>query len=161
MFADKLKSLRAEKGLTQEALAEQLYVTRAAVSKWENGKGYPNIESLRQISRLFHVTVDELISDGDAENQHRLEDRRTKRYFWCAMACLLMTVLSALGVFLGGLPLGLLTALGTVGYVVFAFLSKPKYRRMQLKKYVWAYVLSRAVVLAIVLAAAIALLRSL
>ena len=136
MFADKLKSLRVEKGLTQEALAEQLYVTRAAVSKWENGKGYPNIESLRQISRLFHVTVDELI-------------------------CLLVTMLSALGVFLGGLPLGLLTALGTVGYVVFAFLSKPKYRRMQLKKYVWAYVLSRAVVLAIVLAAAIALLRSL
>ena len=48
--------------MTQEQLAEKLYVSRTAVSKWESGKGYPNIESLKSISRLFSVTIDDLLS---------------------------------------------------------------------------------------------------
>ena len=61
-FHEKLQELRKRKGLTQEELAEQLYVSRTAISKWESGRGYPNIESLKAISRFFGVTIDDLLS---------------------------------------------------------------------------------------------------
>ena len=61
-FNEKLQQLRTGKNLTQEQLAEQLYVSRTAISKWESGKGYPNIESLKCISKFFSVTIDELLS---------------------------------------------------------------------------------------------------
>ena len=61
-FNEKLQELRKNKGLTQEELAEKLYVSRTAVSKWESGRGYPNIESLKEISLFFSVSIDELLS---------------------------------------------------------------------------------------------------
>lgn len=63
-FNEKLQELRKHKGLTQEELAELLFVSRTAVSKWESGRGYPNIDSLKAIARFFRVTIDELLS-GD------------------------------------------------------------------------------------------------
>ena len=60
-FNEKLQELRKSKGLTQEELAEKLFVSRTAVSKWESGRGYPGIDSLKEISRYFSVTIDELI----------------------------------------------------------------------------------------------------
>ena len=63
-FHEKLQELRKRKGLTQEELAERLYVSRSAVSKWESGRGYPNIDSLKAIATLFSVTIDDLLS-GD------------------------------------------------------------------------------------------------
>ena len=64
-FNEKLQELRKQKGLTQEDLAEALYVSRAAVSKWESGRGYPNIDSLKEISRFFSVTIDDLLSGSE------------------------------------------------------------------------------------------------
>lgn len=61
-FNEKLQQLRMQRNLTQEQLAEQLYVSRTAISKWESGKGYPNIESLKCISKFFSVSIDELLS---------------------------------------------------------------------------------------------------
>ena len=61
-FNENLQELRKNKGLTQEELAEKLYVSRTAVSKWESGRGYPNIESLKEISTFFSVSIDELLS---------------------------------------------------------------------------------------------------
>ena len=64
-FNEKLRQLRIGKNLTQEQLAEQLYVSRTAISKWEGGKGYPNIESLKCISKFFSITIDELLSSEE------------------------------------------------------------------------------------------------
>ena len=61
-FNEKLQELRKSKDLTQEELAEKLYVSRTAVSKWESGRGYPNIDSLKEISMFFSVSIDELLS---------------------------------------------------------------------------------------------------
>lgn len=61
-FNEKLQQLRKSRGITQEELAEALYVSRTAISKWESGRGYPNIDSLRGIAKFFSVTVDELLS---------------------------------------------------------------------------------------------------
>lgn len=63
-FGEKLQSLRKSMGITQEELARQIFVSRAAVSKWESGRGYPNIESLKEISEFFSVSIDALLS-GD------------------------------------------------------------------------------------------------
>ena len=60
-FNEKLQELRKSRGLTQEELAEKLFVSRTAISKWESGRGYPSIDSLKEISRFFSVTIDELI----------------------------------------------------------------------------------------------------
>ena len=61
-FGEKLQNLRKSRGLTQEELAENLFVSRTAVSKWESGRGYPNINALQDISKFFSVTIDELLS---------------------------------------------------------------------------------------------------
>ncbi len=77
-FHEKLQELRKQKGLTQEELAESLYVSRTAISKWESGRGYPNIDSLKAISKFFSVTIDELLSGEEVltiaeENQKQKE----------------------------------------------------------------------------------------
>ena len=59
-FSEKLQNLRKQHGLTQEELAAKLFVSRTAISKWESGRGYPNIDSLKEISKFFSVSVDEL-----------------------------------------------------------------------------------------------------
>ena len=56
-FHEKLQELRKSRGLTQEELAEDLYVSRTAVSKWESGRGYPSIDSLKEISKYFSVKI--------------------------------------------------------------------------------------------------------
>jgi transcriptional regulator with XRE-family HTH domain len=61
-FNEKLQLLRKQKGLTQEELGEILFVSRTAISKWESGRGYPNIDSLKEIAKFFGLTVDQLLS---------------------------------------------------------------------------------------------------
>ena len=79
-FGTKLQQLRREKGLTQQALADALFVSRTAVSKWESGRGYPEIGSLRAIAHFFGVTVDALLSSDEilslAEDGERRQGKR-------------------------------------------------------------------------------------
>ena len=74
-FCEKLQELRKSRSLTQEELAEALFVSRTAVSKWESGRGYPSIDSLKEISRFFSVTIDDLICSDEmitvAENEKK------------------------------------------------------------------------------------------
>lgn len=76
-FHKKLQELRKQKGLTQEELAESLFVSRTAISKWESGRGYPNIDSLKAIAKFFSVTIDELLS-GEEMLTIAEEDQKQK-----------------------------------------------------------------------------------
>ena len=81
-FCEKLQELRKQKGLTQEELAERLYVSRTAVSKWESGRGYPSIDSLKAISQFFGITVDELLSGEElltVAKENQLQHERSFR----------------------------------------------------------------------------------
>ena len=83
-FHEKLQVLRKEKGLTQEELAQILFVSRAAVSKWESGRGYPSIDSLKAIANYFSVSIDMLLSTDEVITIAQ-EDATQKRKSLCAL----------------------------------------------------------------------------
>ena len=101
-FNEKLQELRKQKGLTQEELAERLFVSRTAVSKWESGRGYPNIDSLKAIAGFFSVTVDQLLSSEElltaAEDSQKQTDGRL-RDLWFGLTDLCMALLLFLPLF--------------------------------------------------------------
>ena len=80
-FNEKLQELRKQKGLTQEELAQVLFVSRTAISKWESGRGYPNIESLKGIAKYFSVTVDELLSSDQLLAVAEEDKKQTEKSF--------------------------------------------------------------------------------
>ena len=98
-FNEKLQELRKQKGLTQEELAQKLYVSRTAISKWESGRGYPNIDSLKEIALFFSVTVDELLSSGEILSIATEEKREMKKHF-CLLVFGLLDVSAVLLCFL-------------------------------------------------------------
>ncbi|MDD6193273.1 MAG: helix-turn-helix transcriptional regulator [Lachnospiraceae bacterium] len=65
-FANQLKKYRTEKNLSQEQLAEEIFVTRQTISNWETEKSYPDVHSLMLLSSLFQVSLDQLLK-GDIE----------------------------------------------------------------------------------------------
>ena len=97
-FNEKLQELRKQKGLTQEELAEILFVSRTAVSKWESGRGMPSIESLKAISKFFAVTLDDLLSSEEllviAEDDHKKKEMHIRDMIYglidCSMALLFL-----------------------------------------------------------------------
>ena len=80
-FNEKLQALRKQKGLTQEELADALYVSRTAVSKWESGRGYPSIDTLKDISVFFNITIDELLSGGELLNIAEIDNKQKQNRF--------------------------------------------------------------------------------
>jgi transcriptional regulator with XRE-family HTH domain len=64
-IGNKINQLRKLSGMTQEQLAEKLNVSRQSVSKWENGGAAPDLESVVKISRLFQVSLDDLLTEGE------------------------------------------------------------------------------------------------
>lgn len=98
-FNEKLQELRKRKGLTQEELAGALYVSRTAVSKWESGRGYPNIDSLKAIAKFFSVTIDELLSSEEILSIAE-EDNKQKEQHFCSMATGLLDLSTVMLLFL-------------------------------------------------------------
>ena len=128
-FNEKLQELRKQKGLTQEELAERLFVSRTAVSKWESGRGYPNIDSLKAIAGFFSVTVDQLLSSEElltaAEDSQKQTVGRL-RDLWFGLTDLCMALLLFLPLFAtetdGGVqPTSLLTLTGAEFYLIAAY----------------------------------------
>ena len=76
---EKLTTLRKQKGLSQDALADKLYVSRQAVYKWETGQSIPDIEKLRVLSSLYNVSIDNLLNDKE-EIRYLTDIKETATY---------------------------------------------------------------------------------
>ncbi len=121
-FSKNLCELRRQSGLSQEEFSEKLNVSRQAVSKWERGEAYPDIENLLAISKLFEVSLDTLMT-GEVENQKTVleaelnesleeDDDEDGSGLWFGIAAILATVAYLL--------LGFLTDRGwAVGWTLF------------------------------------------
>lgn len=118
---EKLQALRKQKNLTQEELAEKLYVSRTAISKWESGRGYPSIDSLKALSRFFVVSIDDLLS-GEEILTIAQEDRKQSG---TRMRSLVFGLLDSCAVLLLVLPLFTQAAEGAVRAVRVLELIRP------------------------------------
>ena len=98
-FNEKLQKLRSDEGLTQEELAEKLFVSRTAISKWESGRGYPSIDSLKAIAKHFHVTIDELIGTEEIVTLAE-EDKKESVKKYTALLCGVLDCFTVLLLFL-------------------------------------------------------------
>ena len=98
-FNEKLQKLRTNENLTQEELAEKLYVSRVAISKWESGRGYPSIDSLKAIAKYFHVTIDELIGSEEIVDLAE-QDMKSSNKIYTALICGILDCLTLLLFFL-------------------------------------------------------------
>ncbi len=104
-FNEKLQELRKARSMTQEELAEALFVSRTAVSKWEQGRGYPNLDSLKEISKFFSVSIDELICSEEiisaaADEKKECMDKYST--LTCNLLDIFMTLMLFLPVFGNG-----------------------------------------------------------
>lgn len=118
MFQDNLKTLRKNKGITQEELAARLNVVRQTVSKWEKGQSVPDAEMLTKVAEIFEVPVSKLLGthiepeaqpDALAEQLARINEqlviknRRSKRI--CKAVAVILGCVIALNILLVGLAL--------------------------------------------------------
>ena len=78
-FGEKLSKLRKQRGMTQEELASSLFVSRAAISKWESGRGYPGIDSLKALAKFFGVSIDTLLSGDEVLCLAQEENRKSRQ----------------------------------------------------------------------------------
>ena len=100
---EQIKKYRTEMNLSQEELAEKIYVTRQSVSNWENGKTYPDIHSLLLLGSLFGISLDQLVK-GDIEIMKeeikKDEIAKMNRYGKIYTIMLIITAISAVPLFL-------------------------------------------------------------
>lgn len=100
-FNQKLQSLRTQKSMTQEELAKELFVSRTAISKWERGIGYPNIDSLKAIAKYFHISIDELICAEEMLSLAEDETEKSRRKY----TSLICNILDCLAILLLMIPI--------------------------------------------------------
>ena len=164
-FSEKLKKLRTEKNLTQDELADKIFFTRTAISKWETDNGYPSIESLKQLAKLFGTSVDELISEEDIQQKANLEEKISKTNHIIALVGLAVAVAFSVGMIFikNDIVKTLFIALGIAGstmYLSFTEISLLPYRDKFLTKKQRIYFKAReflgALLLCLVLSIAVA-----
>ncbi len=115
-IGSQIKKYRADKSLSQEALAEKVYVSRQTISNWENEKSYPDIHSLLLLSSVFEVSLEQLIK-GDIEDMRR-EIREDEMKSWNLLSGI-FTVLMLVMIIT---PIPLLKFMGLTGAIVWGVL---------------------------------------
>ncbi len=116
-LSSQIKKYRAEKNLSQEELAEKVYVSRQTISNWENEKSYPDIHSLVLLSTVFEVSLDQLIKGDIEEMRKEIKEDEIKRlnHLSNIYAVLLLAMLVT--------PIPLAKFLGWTGVVVWGILA--------------------------------------
>ena len=103
MLSDNIKTIRKNKGYSQEELASKLHVTRQTISKWENGQSEPGANILKELADLFEISVSELIA-GDAErvlenevNEHLVITQKRSKRATIIVCCLCAMIILVIG----------------------------------------------------------------
>lgn len=92
-LGDKLKKLRKDRNYSQNQLADKLYVTAQAISKWENNKSVPDIINLVNLSDLYDVSLDYLIkSDKELQSKLSIDTIRLKIFKWFVVSIIIITI---------------------------------------------------------------------
>lgn len=104
MIGEKLKKLRNQKGITQQELAEKIYVSREAVSKWEQNRGIPSEASLEELSKFFGINKEELLNNDDVNQMLESKEKiiikeKRKKYILTGILSLVILVISITLVF--------------------------------------------------------------
>ena len=112
-MGEKIFNLRKERGISQEALAELLGTTRQAVSKWENGRGYPETEKMLKLSEIFGVTLDYLLKDDKtgrpkADSGYYVSMETARGYIYTCKKMYRLLAAGAASLALAGVPYSLL-----------------------------------------------------
>lgn len=129
-FGEKLKQVREKSGMTQATLAEHLYVTRQAVSRWECGARYPDLLTTKKIAEILEVSIDELVSGEELQKNIEREPVlakptsniiQTMLYSIAAATYLLRSIIALKSLFpdeaLMGTPAGKITLIGIIAVV--------------------------------------------
>lgn len=138
-LGNQIKHYRNEGNLSQEALAEKVYVSRQTVSNWENDKSYPDVKSLLLLSEVFHTSLDTLIK-GDVEimkQQVKQEDKKEFEKLSAVFTVLFLTVMITpipLAHFFGFVGIGIWVLLLAAGMYV-AILVEKKKRKFDIQTY--------------------------
>ena len=134
-----MKKYRTEAGLSQEALAEQIFVSRQTISNWETGKNYPDINSLLRMSEIFGVSVDVLLK-GDVEEMKEMIRQEDQNEFiklghiFNVLAVLMVVTPVPLAKLLKFIGLGLWLCLAAACMAV-AFIVEKKKKEMNVQTY--------------------------
>lgn len=92
MLSEKLRNARTSKGITQDYVAKQLYVSRQTVSRWEQGKTLPNIHVLKKLSEIYNVSVENLTDETNSENKRKEETKIKKIHYLPLIGSILFNV---------------------------------------------------------------------
>ena len=80
-FGENLKRIRKERGLSQEEVAQKLFLSRQSISKWENDSAEPGVESLKAMADLYHVSIDELVMRSEPKQENEGEIGRSEYFY--------------------------------------------------------------------------------
>lgn len=129
---NQIKKYRQSINLTQEELAEKIYVTRQTVSNWENGKNYPDLNSLIMLCDLFNISLDILVKGDVIEMKKQVvqdDVRKFKRDTVIFTVLMIVTLLSAIPLFLYLELVGIALWLVIAGVMIFCSIRLNKQKR--------------------------------
>ena len=99
-IGDKLKKVRMDKNMTQEEVAEKIFVSRQSISNWENNKTYPDIGNVIALSDLYQISLDELLKGSDNFMKHLEEStdivKSNKKLLTLTVLTMILVVILAL-----------------------------------------------------------------
>lgn len=119
-LGEKLLSLRKEKGLSQEELAEKLEISRQSVSKWERGEAYPDTNNLIKLAKIYDVSLDDLINDEEDEDDGFVEPVYKNEVFYIVRN--ILSSLFVIGILITYLVMGFVNNSWHPNWILFLFI---------------------------------------
>lgn len=159
-FSEKIRQIREEHGLTQEALAHEISVKPREVINWEKERLFPEPDTLRAISQKFDVGFDELFTAEDIVTERVWQEKRSRIMAGFSVGFLLFAILlTAACNYYQMAWFGYFAIAAAVGYIVFSIFGQPKYKRVSHRRSYVMYLLSRSLLMIVLLMILVVMIR--